>query len=348
MLKYSIRRLLIMIPVILAASFITFTLSSMSTDPVETYRVTLQQQAGERDLKPEDVENSVELYAQKYYYDRSFPERYWLWLTGFGDDRGDMGIIQGEFGPSTRGDSFDIGSELAKRVYPTFKLIFAGSVFSIGLAMIFGVISAVRQYRMVDYVLTTVGFVCLAMPTFWFAAVVKGLGVSFNKSTDTSFFGTVNDRSQAGTADFTTFDHFMDQLGHLVLPTIVLMLTGYAAASRYQRSAMLEVLHSDYVRLARAKGVPNRTVVRRHALRNALIPMATLAPAAIVLSITGAILTEAIFNWDGMGRFFSTSLTRGDTFAIQAFLIFSGVLTVIAVLISDLLYGVLDPRIRYE
>ncbi|WP_025274132.1 ABC transporter permease [Haloglycomyces albus] len=346
MIKYSLRRMMVMVPVLLVASFLTFTLVSLSSNPVQNYEFNLQQTAATNDYEPEDIEVMVDRFEERYYYDRSFVERYWLWLTGIGEQNGDMGVLQGNFGPSTRSDNFDIDEEIAKRILPTLKLVMAGVIFSLGLAIVTGVVSAVRQYKLIDYVLTTIGFICLAMPTFWFAALVKGMGVSFNRSTETSFFGTVGDSSTSGTSDFTAFDHVIDQFGHLILPTIVLALTGFAAASRYQRAAMLEVMHSDYVRLARSKGLRHRTVIRRHALRTALMPMATLAPTTIILALTGSILVEVIFNWDGMGRFFSTALLQKDTFAIQAFVIFTGVLTVVGILISDILYAVLDPRIR--
>ena len=139
----------------------------------------------------------------------------------------------------------------------------------------------------------------------------------------------------------------MDVVLHLVLPTLTLMLTGYAAISRYQRASMLEVLNSDYIRLARAKGLRNRVVMRRHALRTALIPVVTLAALTVSAALTGAVITET-FCWRGLGTFLTQSIAEYDAFAVMAFLVISGVLVVGANLVADLLYGVLDPRIRYD
>jgi peptide/nickel transport system permease protein len=140
----------------------------------------------------------------------------------------------------------------------------------------------------------------------------------------------------------------LDAGSHLILPTIALMLNGYAAISRFQRATMLEVLNSDYIRLARAKGLRNRVVMRRHALRTALIPVVTLMALTISGVLTGVVITETIFGWRGLGTFFVASVANIDSFAVLAFVLVSGVLVVVSNLVADLLYAVLDPRIRYE
>jgi peptide/nickel transport system permease protein len=139
-----------------------------------------------------------------------------------------------------------------------------------------------------------------------------------------------------------------DVLGHLILPTLALMLTGYAVISRFQRASMLEVLNSDYVRLARSKGLRNRVVMRRHALRTALIPVVTLAALSISGALTGVVITETIFQWRGLGTFLVRAISDIDAFAVMGFLVLAGVLIVVMNLVADLLYAVLDPRIRYE
>jgi peptide/nickel transport system permease protein len=144
------------------------------------------------------------------------------------------------------------------------------------------------------------------------------------------------------------WERMSDVAGHAILPTLTLMLTGYALISRFQRASMLEVLNSDYVRLARAKGLRNGKVMRRHALRTALIPVVTLTALTVSGALTGSVVVEFIFGWRGLGTFFLAALRDIDTFAMMAFIVFSGVLVIVANLIADLLYGVLDPRIRYE
>ena len=347
MLAYTIRRLLIAIPILLIASMFAFVLVEISSDPINTYRNQLEQNAAADGSGTEGIDAAVELFKERNYYDRSIPERYWLWLTGIGGN-GDIGLLQGEFGPSLRGVNYDLNDQIADRFMVTVRLVLAASIFAIGLAMITGVISAVRQYKKIDYFLTFLGFVALSMPVFWLAQLIKNAAVSYNQATETKTFATFGAVTTGDLSGYSTFEYALDIASHLVLPTLVLMLNGYAAASRFQRSAMLDVLNSDYVRLAKAKGLRNRTVMRRHALRTALIPMATLAPVAVLSSLGGAVITESIFEWQGLGRFFLDALNNRDPFAIQAFLIVSGALTVLGILISDLLYGIVDPRIRYE
>ncbi|GAA4905168.1 peptide/nickel transport system permease protein [Stackebrandtia albiflava] len=346
MLAYIIRRLLVAIPILLLASLFTFVMVEYSSDPIPTYRQQLEQNATASGMDAEAIDAAVERFKERNYYDRSTPERYWLWLTGIGGD-GDIGLLQGEFGPSLRAN-YDIKGQLGDRFFITLRLVMMAVICSMGLAILAGVVMAVKQYRKIDYILTFIGFIALSMPVFWFAGLVKNMAVSYNKATDTETFATYGENAAGGTGNMTTFEALLDSASHLILPSLVLMLAGYASASRFQRAAMLDVLNSDYVRLARAKGLRNRTVMRKHALRTALIPMATLAPVAVLGAMAGAVVTETVFEWQGMGRFFVDALGQRDPFAIQAFLIISGVLTIIGVLISDLLYGIVDPRIRYE
>lgn len=336
MLVYTVRRLLGTIPLLLAASLLTFLLVDLSGDPLADLKV-------QQPPVPAEV---IEAEEERLYLDRSLPERYVLWLTGIGGD-GDIGLLRGEFGPSVRGPDYDIGQALADRLGTTLRLVAAALLLALGLAILTGVVSAVRQYSAIDYTLTFVGFLALAMPTFWLGALVKEAGVWANQQTGYTLFYTVGATS-ADTRGFTAWQLFTDHLGHLVLPTLTLMLTGYAAWSRYQRTSMLEVLNSDYVRLARAKGLRNRVVMRRHALRTALIPIVTLMALTISGVLTGAVITETIFGWRGLGTFFVAAVGNIDAFAVLAFVLVSGVLVVFANLAADLLYAVLDPRIRRE
>ncbi|MGW8529259.1 ABC transporter permease [Nocardiopsis sp. NPDC055824] len=336
MLVYTARRLAVAIPVLLAASVLVFLMVDLSGDPLADMRLA----------QPPPSEEAIAAAEARYYLDRSTPERYWLWMTGIGGN-GDIGLLQGEFGPSVRGGAFDIGEQLASGISVTLRLVSAALVFALGLAVLSGVVSAMRQYSKLDYTLTFIGFLALAMPTFWLGALIREGGLVFNQSTGTSFFFTIGANS-ARVGNMTNWEYFLDSAGHLVLPTITLMLTSYAAWSRYQRTSMLEVLNSDYVRLARSKGVRNSVVVRRHALRTALIPLVTVATIGFVGIIEGVVITETIFQWRGLGYFFIEAVRAQDAFALMSWLMLSGTLVVVANLIADILYGVLDPRIRYE
>lgn len=335
MLAYALRRLLVTIPVLIAATMFTFLLVDISGDPLEPLVFAI----------PPVPEATIDALRQQLYLDRGVAERYWLWLTGFGTTNGDIGLLQGHWGPSVRG--LDIAGEISSRFWITFRLVSFATVAGIALAVITGVISAVKQYSRTDNLLTFVGFLALAMPTFWFAALVKELGVWINQVAGRRIFYTLG----ATSADYNNMDFLgkvWDVLTHLALPTLVLMLTGYAVISRFQRASMLEVLNSDYVRLARAKGLRYRTVMRRHALRTALIPVVTLSALTVSGALTGSVIVETIFRWRGLGIFFVEALNTTDTYAVMGFIILSGLLIVGANLIADLLYGALDPRIRYE
>jgi peptide/nickel transport system permease protein len=351
MLVYIMRRLLAAIPVLLAVSIFVFLMVDVSGDPVQ--EIAVQRAASGEPLSQEAIE---QIEAQ-LYRDRSVPERYWLWLTGIGDTDGrdDIGLLQGEFGPSVRGENFDIGTEIGDRALTSLRLVGLATFLGIVLGIGAGVISATRQYSKTDHTVTFFGFLALAMPVFWFAALIKEVGIWFNDvlasitgNPDLRPIGTIGDRSGGSLEGYTAWQTFTDIAGHLILPTIVLSLVGYATFSRFQRAAMLEVLNSDYVRLARAKGLRNRVVMRRHALRTALIPVLTLVALSIATAIDGAVLTETVFQWRGMGVYLVERLRQTDTFAVTAIVLISGAFVVVGNLVADLLYAVLDPRIRYD
>lgn len=341
MVVFIIRRVLMMIPVLIGATVLSFLLVDLTNDPVQQQVFELEQASGEP-----VPQSTIDALESNLYYDRSIPERYWLWLTGMGENHGDIGLLQGEWGPSIEGSAIDIGQEITDRFAITLRLVLFATLASVGLAILTGVVSAVKQYSKLDYTLTFIGFLALAMPIFWLASLLKEAAVQTNKGLGTDLFKTYG----SGTTGFrgNGWELFVDALPYLIVPTIALMLGGYAAMSRYQRASMLEVMNSDYVRLARAKGVRNRTVMRRHALRTALIPVATFAPLGLATAMGGAIVTERIFGWRGLGAYSLEAIQAGDSFAVMAYLLISGIVVLIGILVSDLLYGVLDPRIRYE
>jgi peptide/nickel transport system permease protein len=209
------------------------------------------------------------------------------------------------------------------------------------------VISAIRQYSKADYALTFLGFLGLAMPIFWLAALLKEWGVWLNQALGVSFFATIGATSP-GYERMDFWEKVGDIAGHLVLPTLALMLNGYAFISRFQRGSMLEVLNSDYVRLARSKGLRHGVVMRRHAFRTALIPVVTIAAPLVATAVGGAIITEFVFRWRGMGNYLLEGIRNGESFQVMAIILLLGFLIVVGNLLADLLYAVLDPRIRYE
>jgi peptide/nickel transport system permease protein len=254
-------------------------------------------------------------------------------------------VTKGDFGPSIT-QANNIGEELGRRVLVTLRLVVFAMFLALVLAIISGVLSATRQYSWLDYVFTFFGFLFLATPAFWVAVLLKQGAVTYNEGTGTRTFYTIGARSVE--TEPGLWNSFTDIFGHSVLPTVALALITYAAWSRFQRSSMLEVLNSDYVRLARAKGLSPRKVLVRHALRTALIPMTTVSALGIATVIGGAVITETVFEWQGMGRYLIESIATRDRYAIMGWLLIAGIFVVVGNLIADILYGVLDPRIRYE
>lgn len=326
MLVYAVRRIIVSIPVIVASTFIVFVLVSLSRDPL-TYL---------KGRNPPPPPGVLELERQRLHLDQPLLERYWTWISG---------VVRGDFGPSVQ-SNLDIGAELASRFAATLRLIGLALLVALLLAIVVGVVSAVKQYSKVDYTFTFLGFLFLSMPLFWFAVLLKQAGISFNNAVDKQVLFTIGDSSihiEGG-----AWAHFVDIMGHLVLPTIALSLVIFASWSRFQRASMLEVMNSDYVRLARAKGLRWRTVLVKHGLRTALIPLTTITALDFATLIGTTVITETVFQWRAMGDFLVQSIRTSDVYAVEAWLLAAAAIVVIFNLIADLLYAVLDPRIRYD
>jgi len=328
MLAYSIRRILIAIPVLLVASMIVFALTLLTGDPVQ------EKYAGRNPPVPQQT---IDNERARLHLDDPLVVQYGNWLKNL--------VLHGDFGPSITATN-DIGEELARRTLVTMRLVLFAMGLALVLAVISGVVSATKQYSWIDYVLTFFGFLFLAMPAFWTAVLLKQGALLVNEATGSRTFYTIGARSDSTQPGF--FHAAADIFGHLILPTISLALITYAAWSRFQRSSMLEVLNSDYVRLARSKGLTPRRVLVRHALRTALIPMTTVSALTIAAVIGGAVVTETVFEWQGLGKYLVDAIGTRDRYAILGLLIVTGFMVIVGNLVADILYGVLDPRIRYE
>lgn len=269
------------------------------------------------------------------------------------------GILRGDFGLSTvvRAGR-PVWGEIMSRLPATLELMIISTLLSFLLGIPIGIYSAIKQYSRFDYTFTTISFIGSAMPTFFFALLMilafsvipnllqdslpwlprlpPGTRVAIRPYTVASWLPRV----QPGTA--------IDYLLHLIMPVSVLTFFNMSTWSRFVRSSMLEVLRQDYVRTARAKGLWERVVIIKHALRNALIPFVTIAVLTIPGFFAGAIITETVFAWPGMGRLYYDALTRSDWPIALAFIFISALLTVVATLLGDILYTVVDPRIKYS
>ena len=270
--------------------------------------------------------------VHKYGLDRPLYVQYLSWLTG---------VLHGDLGTSIS-DLQPVSSDIVSRLPATLELFLSAISFALVIAVLFGVIAAVRQYSVTDYTLTTFSYFGISMPIFWFGLILQQIfGVRLHLL---PIFGRVS----PDTTGFTPLDIFMDYLVHLILPTIVLSLLFIAQWSRYLRSSMLDTVKQDYVRTARSKGLSSRSVFFRHALRNALIPFVTVVAIDFGGIASGAVITETVFAWPGIGLLFLDSLDDRNYPVLLALLLIGATSVITFNLIADILYGVIDPRIRYS
>jgi peptide/nickel transport system permease protein len=314
--------------VLLASSFLVFLLAASTLDPL----AKLRQRQG---LAPGTIDNQAHLLG----LDRPAPQRYWTWLTG---------VLHGDFGNNISGSP--INPVLFHRVIVTGRLVLAAMVLATILAVAVGVLTAVRQNKLSDYVSTTVSYVLIALPVFWFATLLKQFLVIWGNQ---HLFGGhhvlwTQGETQAGIELYgTPHEILIDRIQHMILPTISLAALNFAAWSRFQRSSMLDVLNADYMRMARAKGLRYPRVLVRHGLRNALIPVTTVIALNVGLILGGAVLTEKVFVWNGMGTYLTDdAIGQQDVNVLLAWLMVAAFFVIVANLVADLLYAVLDPRIR--
>jgi peptide/nickel transport system permease protein len=337
---FLIRRVISSILVLLASSVLVFALVANSSDPLGDLYGRNPRPAASVFLQRRKDLNLVSSHCDpatgKNCQANSVIKRYGIWFTH---------AIRGDFGVSVSRNQ-PVAPELWKRLIVTLRMVVLAGLLAIVLAMFIGVVSAVRQYTWIDNTATFFGFLFLSTPVFWLAALLKIYGgIRIN-----NFFGhklvyTIGDSSS--NLHGSLVHRWGDYLGHLVLPTIALTLITYAAWSRYQRASMLDVLGSDYVRLARAKGLSNTTVMVKHALRTALIPLTTVVAIDFGNILGGAVITEIVFNWQGMGQYLLLGVNTSDVNIVMAWLMVSAFVVVLFNLIADTIYAVLDPRIRY-
>jgi peptide/nickel transport system permease protein len=318
---YILRRLLYSIPVLFAASFLVFAMVSATGDPLGTLKMT-----------PNISPQTIDLITERKHLDEPIPIRYFYWLEE---------AVTDKFGSTIIGER-PIWDDLSRVMGNTLQLVIAAELIAILLAVIIGVYSAVRQYSPFDYGATTFSFLGLSTPVFWLALMLQVLVVNIFLAYDIRIFYVSNLSSP------DPDNWLLDRVQHLALPVIVLAVASIAQYSRFMRASMLEVINSDYVRTARAKGLPERTVIMKHGFRNALIPLITVIALNFGGLLGGAIITETIFSLDGMGLYFITALNDADPYPIMAWLAITSIAIVLFNLIADIAYGFLDPRVRYE
>ena len=327
MFFFTIRRLFASVLVLVASSFLVFALCAASFDPLQKFR----------QRQPPPSQEYLDGIREQLGLNDPFLVRYWHWFTG---------ALRGDFGETLGGTP--VADQLGGRLLITGRMIMLAIVIAVVLAMVVGVVGAVRQYKPSDYAFTFLAYLLIALPTFWFAAILK----EFVAGGVNDLFGqqvlyTIGEETPGLSLYASGWELWSDRIGHLVLPTISLALLSFASWSRFQRSAMLDVLGSDYMRLARAKGLTYRRVVMKHGLRNALIPLTTVVALGIGTLFGGAVITEQVFVWHGMGEYLlQNGIGQNDINVVLGWLLVSAVFVVLFNLVADILYAVLDPRIR--
>lgn len=322
MLPFVLRRVVVSVPVLLLATVATFFAVSAVGDPL-----------GQLSVQPGISEETAQHVAERRHLDRPLVVQYGYWMQS---------VVTEGFGTTIFGRP--IWPELRRAIWFTLQLVVVAEFLALALGVALGAISAKRQYSLFDYATTAVSFLGFAVPTFWFALVLQVLATQFFQATGVRLFYTAG---LSSVDPGTGLAFLVDRVQHLVLPIVALAFTSTAFYSRYMRSSMLEVVGSDYVRTARAKGLREGAVTYRHALRNALIPVVTVAALNFATVFSGAILVETIFGIPGLGRFFYGALLDREAYSVMAFLMVTAVFIIVANLVADLLYGYLDPRIRH-
>jgi ABC-type dipeptide/oligopeptide/nickel transport system permease component len=321
MLVFIVRRLLYSIPVLLATSFLIFTAVSLSGDPAARLKAN-----------PRFDEASLRIIEKKYKLDKPIPLRYVYWLKD---------VTTNKLGTSLNTNQ-PLWPDIKRVMSHTAQLIITSSILAILIGVLVGVYSAIRQYSIFDYTATSLSFLGFAMPTFWLALLLQILFVNIYLKWDVRIFYT----SGLNNPDEGAFS--LDRVQHLALPVATLVIIDFALYSRFMRASMLEVINSDYVRTARAKGVQEWRVILHHVVRNALIPLVTVVALNVGALLGGAIVTESVFSLDGMGFYFRSKLQQLDLYAVMAWLLVTSMIVILANLLADIVYGYLDPRIRYS
>jgi peptide/nickel transport system permease protein len=341
MFNYVVRRLLQAVPLVLIVSLVIFVLLQSTGDPLATM-------GGRQPTRSEDRER----LRRQLGLDQPILTQYIYWLIGndwtLFDRDGDgepespgtrYGVLRGDFGQSivTKTPAMKL---IAERMPNTLLLMVTAEIIIIIFALIIGVVSAVRQYSLFDNLLTGASFVTFSMPVFLMGfGLLYIFAVKF-REWGLPYFPTISNPSNA--------NNLAELAWYMALPVATLSLISIAAYSRYIRSNMLEVINSDYIRTARSKGLTERRILYGHAFKNAALPLATLIGLDIPFFLGGAIVTERIFSWPGMGRLFIDHLGRLDYAVVMGLLILITVAVIVFQLITDLVYTLLDPRIRYS
>jgi peptide/nickel transport system permease protein len=325
MTKFLLRRLVYLVALVIVASSFTYLLAAVALNPRSNYEG--------RNPPPPAAVVTAALNDINANPDTPLLKRYATWANG---------VIHGDLGKTIHGGS--VNEEISRRLWVSLRLLLIGSILGSLAGVAAGAYGAVKQYGISDHAMTVASFVILSAPTVVIAIFVKDLGIDFNRAVGHIVVYTTGEYTPG--IDHGSFAGIMDRLQHLILPSIVLTLLGFAFYGRYQRSAMLDVLGSDFLRTAQAKGLRRTRALIKHALRTALIPMGTFFAYQFALLFTGAVFTETIFSWNGMGKWLVETIRSNDVNGTAAIALVVAVFVMIAGFLSDVVTAALDPRVR--
>ncbi|MGH8994242.1 MAG: ABC transporter permease [Acidimicrobiia bacterium] len=323
--KFLLRRLLNYLVLVVMATCLGYFLAAATMNPRAQYE--------QRNPPPPEASVDRTLDDLNMNDKTPIPERFVTWAKG---------ALRGDFGKTIDGRS--VNDQMVRRMGVSLRLLLLGSILGALVGVAIGVGGALKQYKAFDHVTTASSFLILATPVFLLAVLLQYFARNLNSNLDSTalyYVGEITPGLGGG-----WWAQMMNRLQHLILPTLSIAMGSTAFYSRYQRNSFLDVMGSDFLRTARAKGLPRRQALVKHGLRTAVIPMTTFFAYSFGLLLTGATFTEKIFAWHGMGEWFVDSVTRNDVNVVAAFTVFSGGLVLLAGLLADVAYAALDPRVR--
>ena len=324
MLAYVIRRLLVSIVVLFFATIFVFLLVASSGNPLALLR-----------SNPHIPHSTIVARENLLHLNDPLWQRYWIWFSH---------AIRGDLGSTINGQN--VWAEASSHLLVTLRMVIIATIIAVVLAITAGVVAGVRQNRFADHTITVTNFLLLATPVFVVGLALKEfVAIPVNQHVGTTLFYTNGEQSPTLSGSFLS--RLPDYAEHTVLPVLCLILVSYSAWAIYQRASVIETLDADHVRLARAKGLSPRRVLIRHVLRNALIPVTTVVALDFAAVLGGAIITEIVFGWQGLGQWYLSGVTNLDVNVMLAYLLITATFVILFNLVADILYAFLDPRIRY-
>lgn len=325
MLRYVLRKAAGWLLMIVVATNLTYFLANFFLDPRANY---LQ-------LRPPRSPEQIDASLAQYNLAPSTPlvQRWWHWVNGI--------VRHWDWGSSPIGES--VNGQIAFRIGVSAQLVLLSLVLSTVIGIALAVYTASRQYRFADRFHQGLSIITLNIPMVVAGLAVVLLAIALNQSVGTTLLFVAGAQSPTVSGFWPLV---LDRLRHLVLPTIALTLINYAGYHMLQRSLLLDTINSDYVRMARAKGLTRQRAIRRHGLRTSLIPVATSIAFAIPALFTGAVITETIFAWQGMGQYFITTISKNDVHGAVAVAAFGALMTAVGAILADIAVVALDPRVR--